>query len=236
MVTNQFKAQFQMKLWRNYSLISNSWNKGTSESLSQKVMGRVRPDEPLKNKIEFAQRKLQSQIIKLEGIDIKLQRKHDVIFEKIVNAQKSHNNSYAKAYANELFQLRKMKSMVSGAKLSMEQVQLRLGTVSELGDVVVTLSPAMSLIKGLSSSLSGIMPEANASMQDLSQILGDVLTGSSVNDSGMMNAGISENPDTLAILEEAHSIIEGQTKVIIPEVPNNLKNEIVQRRHSDVLI
>jgi division protein CdvB (Snf7/Vps24/ESCRT-III family) len=225
-----------MKSWRNYSLISNSWNKGTSESLSQKVMGRVRPDEPLKNKIEFAQRKLQSQITKLEGINIKLQSKHDVIFEKIVNAQKSNNNAYAKAYAIELTQLRKMKNMVSGAKLSMEQVQLRLGTVSELGDVVVTLSPAMSLIKGLSSSLSGIMPEANASMQDLSQILGDVLTGSSVNDTGMMNAGISENPETLAILEEAHSVIEGQTKTIIPEVPDNLKHDIVQRRRSDVLI
>jgi hypothetical protein len=94
----------------------------------------------------------------------------------------------------------------------------------------------MSLIKGLSSSLSGIMPEANASMQDLSQILGDVLAGSSVSDSGMMNAGISENQDTLAILEEAHSVIEGQTKIIIPEVPNNLKHEIVQRQHSDILI
>ena len=163
-------------------------------------MGKVRPDEPLKNRIEFAQGKLQSQISKLEGINIKLQRKHDIIFEKIVNAQKSHHNCYAKAYANELTQLRKMKNMVSGAKLSMEQVQIRLGTVSELGDVVVTLSPAMSLIKGLSSSLSGIMPEANASMQDLSQILGDVLTGSSVNDSGMMDGGVSENPDTLAIL------------------------------------
>ena len=50
---------------RNYSLISNSWSKGTSESLSQKVMGKVRPDEPLKNKLEFAQTKLQSQITKL---------------------------------------------------------------------------------------------------------------------------------------------------------------------------
>ena len=79
-------------------------------------------------------------------------------------------------------------------------------------------------------------PEANASMQDLSQILGDVLTGSSVNDSGMMDGGVSENPDTLAILEEAHSVIEGQTKTIIPEVPDNLKHQIVQRRHSDVLI
>ena len=199
-------------------------------------MGKVRPDEPLKNRIEFAQGKLQSQITKLDGINTKLQRKHDIIFEKIVNAQKSHNNGYAKAYANELTQLRKMKNMISGAKLSMEQVQIRLGTVSELGDVVVTLSPAMSLIKGLSSSLSGIMPEANASMQDLSQILGDVLTGSSVNDSGMMDGGVSENPDTLAILEEAHSVIEGQTKTIIPEVPDNLKHQIVQKRHSDVLI
>ena len=199
-------------------------------------MGKVRPDEPLKNKIEFAQRKLQSQISKLEGINIKLQRKHDSIFEKIVNAQKTHNNGYAKAYANELAQVRKMKNMVSGAKLSMEQVQLRLSTVSELGDVVVTLSPAMSLIKGLSSSLSGIMPEANASMNDLSSILGDVLSGSAVNDAGIMDAGVSDNADTMAILEEAHSVIEGQTKVSIPEVPDNLKHEIVQRRTAGTLI
>jgi division protein CdvB (Snf7/Vps24/ESCRT-III family) len=225
-----------MNPWRNYSLISNSWNKGSGESLSQKVMGKVRPDEPLKNKIEFAQRKLQSQITKLEGINIKLQRKHDSIFEKIVNAQKSHNNGYAKAYALELGQVRKMKNMVSGAKLSMEQVQLRLSTVSELGDVVVTLSPAMSLIKGLSSSLSGVMPEANASMQDLSQILGDVLTGSAVNDAGIMDAGVAENQESLSILEEAHAVIEGRTQVSIPEVPDSLKHEIIQRRHSDVLI
>jgi len=217
-------------------LISNSWNKGTEESLSQKIMGKVRPDEPLKNKIEFAQRKLQAQITKLEGINIKLQRKHDSIFEKIVNAQKSHQNGYAKAYASELSQLRKMKNMVNGAKLSMEQVQLRLGTVSELGDVVVTLSPAMSLIKGLSSSLSGIMPEANASMQDLSQILGDVMTGSSVSGNGMMDAGISEDPDTLAILEEAHSVIEGHTKTSIPEIPESLKHDIIQRRPADILL
>jgi division protein CdvB (Snf7/Vps24/ESCRT-III family) len=217
-------------------LISNSWNKGSGESLSQKVMGKVRPDEPLKNKIEFAQRKLQSQISKLEGINIKLQRKHDSIFEKIVNAQKTHNNGYAKAYANELAQVRKMKNMVSGAKLSMEQVQLRLSTVSELGDVVVTLSPAMSLIKGLSSSLSGIMPEANASMNDLSSILGDVLSGSAVNDAGVMDSGVSDNADTMAILEEAHSVIEGQTKVSIPEVPDSLKHDIVQRRSTGTLI
>jgi len=216
-------------------MISNSWNKTEGESISQKVIGKVKPDEPLKNKIDFAQKKLQFQISKLEGINDKLGKKHDAIFEKIVNAQRNNKNSYAQAYAGELAQVRKMKNMVSGAKLSMEQVKLRLDTVSELGDVVVTLSPCMSIIKGLAPSLNGIMPEANASMQDLSSILGDVMSGSSVSMGDSMNVGSETNADTLAILEEAHNVIAGQTKQSIPDIPNDLKQQIVDKR-PDILI
>ncbi|AFS80783.1 SNF7 protein [Candidatus Nitrosopumilus koreensis AR1] len=216
-------------------MLSNSWNKTQGESISQKVMGKVRPDEPLKNKIDYAQKKLQFQISKLEGINEKLKAKHDQIFEKIVNAQKNNKNAYAQAYAGELAQVRKMKNMVSGAKLSMEQVKLRLDTVSELGDVVVTLSPCMSIIKGLAPSLNGIMPEANASMQDLSSILGDVMSGSSVELGDTMNVGTATNADTLAILEEAQGIIAGQTKASIPDVPDSLKQQIVEKK-SDIFI
>jgi division protein CdvB (Snf7/Vps24/ESCRT-III family) len=216
-------------------MISNSWNKTEGESISQKVIGKVKPDEPIKNKINYAQKKLQFQISKLEGINAKLQKKHDAIFEKIVNAQRNNKPTYAQAYAGELTQVRKMKNMVGGAKLSMEQVKLRLDTVSELGDVVVTLSPCMSIIKGLSPSLSGIMPEANASMQDLSEILGDVMAGSSVGDTDNMNVSTAASADTLAILEEAHSVIAGQAQTAIPDVPDNLKRQIVQK-DSDIFI
>ena len=216
-------------------MISNSWNKTEGESISQKVIGKVKPEEPIKNKIDYAQKKLQFQISKLDSINQKLQKKHDTIFEKIVNAQRNNKPSYAQAYAGELTQVRKMKNMVGGAKLSMEQVKLRLDTVSELGDVVVTLSPCMSIIKGLSPSLSGIMPEANASMQDLSEILGDVMAGSTVGDADNMNVSTVASADTLAILEEAHSVIAGQTQSAIPDVPENLKRQIVQR-DSDVFI
>ncbi len=216
-------------------MISNSWNKTEGSSISQKVIDRVKPDEPLKNKIDFAQKKLQFQISKLDGINQKLGKKHDVIFEKIVNAQRNNKNSYAQAYAGELAQVRKMKNMVSGAKLSMEQVKLRLDTVSELGDVVVTLSPCMSIIKGLAPSLNGIMPEANASMQDLSSILGDVMSGSSMGITNDMNVSQETNADTLAILEEAHSVIAGQTKSSIPDIPDNLKQQTNNKR-SDILI
>ena len=216
-------------------MISDSWNKTDGESISQKVIGKVKPEEPIKNKINFAQKKLQFQISKLEGINEKLKKKHDAIFEKIVNAQRNNKPSYAQAYAGELTQVRKMKNMVSGAKLSMEQVKLRLDTVSELGDVVVTLSPCMAIIKGLSPSLSGIMPEANASMQDLSQILGDVMSGSSVDVADNMNVDTTANADTLAILEEAHSVIAGQTQTAIPDVPDTLKRQIVERK-SDIFV
>jgi division protein CdvB (Snf7/Vps24/ESCRT-III family) len=216
-------------------MLSNSWNKAEGESISQKVMGKVKPDEPLKNRIDFAQKKLEGQILKLSGINEKLQTKHDTIFEKIVNAQKNNKPAYAQAYAGELTQIRKMKNMVSGAKLSMEQVKLRLSTVSELGDVVVTLSPCMSIIKGLAPSLSGLIPEANASMQDLSQILGEVMSGSSVGMDDNFSATTETNSDTLAILEEAHNVIAGQTKSSIPEVPSELKQRVAERK-SDIFI
>lgn len=39
-------------------MLSNSWNNTGGESISQKVMGKVKPDEPLKNKIDFATKKI----------------------------------------------------------------------------------------------------------------------------------------------------------------------------------
>ena len=209
------------------------WNSSKNGvNLSQKVLDKVKPDTPLKNKIDLAQNKLNLQITKLDSIHEKLQKKHDVVFNKIVDAQKTNNSAYAKAYAIELTEIRKMNNMVGGAKLAMEQIQLRLNTVSELGDVVVTLSPCMSVIKGLSTSLGGIMPEANASMQDLSKMLGDVLSGSAVGGHDLVSADENSNAETLAILEEAHAVIEGQTKESLPDLPDNLKHDIIQKREA----
>ena len=216
-------------------MISSSWDKVVGDNITQKVISKVRPEEPIKNKIDFAQKKLETQIFKLEGINEKLQKKHDMIFDRIVHAQRNNKNSYAQAYAGELAQVRKMKNMVSGAKLSMEQIKLRLSTVSELGDVVVTLSPCMAIIRGLAPSLRGIMPDANASMQDLSQILGDVMSSSSLNMGDTLSVGAEANSDTLAILEEAHNVIAGQTKSTIPDIPDSLKEQIIEKR-SNILI
>tara|TARA_B100001750_G_C15341040_1_gene512261 strand:- start:184 stop:840 length:657 start_codon:yes stop_codon:yes gene_type:complete len=211
---------------------TDKWNAlKNNEKLTQAFMGKVKPDAPLKNRLDAAQKKLQLQISKLSEIDTKLQQKNDAIFEKIVSAKKSNDEDYARIYANELSEIRKHKQMVGNAKLSMEQIQIRLNTVSELGDVVVTLSPCMSLIKGLSSSLGGMMPTMSDSMQDLSTMLGDIVTGSSITHDGSIGQINTTSSDAISILEEAQSIVEGNTRQIMPEPPSTTTIEsILQER------
>ena len=211
---------------------SDKWNAlKNNEKLSQAFMGRVKPEAPLKNRLDTAQKKLQLQIARLTEIDTKLQQKNNMFFEKIVDSKKTNNETYAKVYANELAESRKHQKMVNNAKLSMEQIQIRLNTVSELGDVVVTLSPCMSLIKGLSTSLGGMMPSVSDSMQDLSNMLGDIVTGSSITHDGSLGQIESTNSDAQSILEEAQSIVEGQARQSMPEPPSTTTiDTILQER------
>ena len=213
---------------------SEKWNiLKNKETLSQKFMGTVKPEAPLKHRLDVAQKKLQLQISKLGETEQKLKQKDTMFMDKIVEATKANNQPYAKMYANELAEIRKTNKTVSNAKLSMEQVQIRLNTVSELGDVVVTLSPCMSLIKGLSTSLGGMMPEVADSMQDLSSMLGDIVTGSTFTHEGTMGEFTTSNGDAQSILDEAQAMVEGQTRQNMPEPPiNNSIEDILKEREA----
>jgi len=199
-------------------------------NLSQKVLDKVKPETSLKNRIVFAEKKLQIQISRLDGTHQKLQQNHDHVFQKLVAAQKIGNEPRAKAYALEVQEIRKVRKVIGDAKLAMEQIKLRLNTVSELGDVVVTLSPCMSLIKGLAPSISGFVPEINTSMNELSNMLGNMITDSSLKTESIMESN-QDNADTRAILEEVHAVLEGETKTNMPEPPSsNTSNTILKEK------
>ena len=203
---------------KNWRGVKNSIN------LSQKFLDKIKPEAALKNRINDAEKKMECQILRLSQVQNKLKQNNDHIFKKIVEAKLARNESRARTYAIELQEIRKVKNKIAGAKLAMEQIKLRLGTVSELGDIVITLSPCMSLIKGLAPSISGLIPQMNASMQDLPNMLEDLLTDSSLSPEQMMPS-YQGNADTDAILQEAHNVLEGRTITTIPEPPTTpLKN------------
>ena len=211
--------------------LTKNWNNiKSSINLSQKVLDKVKPETSLKNRISFAEKKLQIQITRLDETHQKLQKNHEHVFQKIVTAQKTGNKSRAKAYALEVQEIRKVRKVIGEAKLAMEQIKLRLNTVSELGDVVVTLSPCMSLIKGLAPSISGFVPEINTSMNELSNMLGNMITDSSLKTESIMESN-QDNADTRSILEEVHAVLESETETNIPEPPSpSTSNTILKEK------
>jgi division protein CdvB (Snf7/Vps24/ESCRT-III family) len=206
----------------NKRWVKPTTNEGVANKLLEnKFMDNIKSTVPLKPKIEDAQKKLQLQISKLDGISNKMHEKDHLIFKRIVYAMQNHDSQYAKVLSNELSQIRKMNKMVSSAKLAMEQIQLRLNTITELGDVVVTLSPAMSVIKGIQGGLSSMMPEADQSFGQISDLLSSIMNDSSqipnteISGTGM----ISE--DSMKILEEASMVVEQSMKDKFPDLPSS---------------
>ena len=197
------------------------WNNNAqSESIRDKLREVTQSQTPLKPRIEEAQRKLQIQISKLDAISSKMQEKDKVIFNRIVNAMQNHDSHYAKVLSGELSQIRRTNKMVNSAKLAFEQIQLRLNTMTELGDVVVTLSPAMSVIKGIQSGLKTMLPEADQSFGQISELLGGIMSGSSqipTTEIGSRDLTFSE--EAIKIMEEASAIVEEDTRDKFPDLP-----------------
>jgi division protein CdvB (Snf7/Vps24/ESCRT-III family) len=219
-------------LIRKMGYIGKNWREvKNSIKLSEKFLSKVKPETALKNKIDGAGKKMEEQILRLEQAHNKLKQNHERIFKKIVEAKLTRNESKARTYATELTEIRKVRDRIDNAKLSMEQIKERLSTVSELGDIVVTLSPCMSLIKGLAPSISTLMPQMHSSMENLTSTLGDMITDSSLTQESMTPA-YQGNDETEAILKEAHDVLEGRTLSNIPEPPTTVPENFSKEKES----
>ena len=218
--------------------LSKKWNDSQSESssMTNKLFDRLKPQDPLKPRIEEAHNKLQMQVSKLENISSKLQEKDRLIFNRVVNSLQNHDSHYAKILSNELSQVRKMTKMVDSAKIAFEQIQLRLNTMTELGDVVVTLSPAMSVIKGIQGGLSSMIPQADQSFGQISDLLGNIMsesgqiTATAAAGPELTNTGLNE--EAMKILEEASAMIEENTKSKFPDLPFSEENDRIKSSSS----
>ena len=197
------------------------WNNNAqSESIRDKLREVTQSQTPLKPRIEEAQRKLQIQISKLDTISSKMQEKDKIIFSRIVNAMQNHDSHYAKVLSGELSQIRRTNKMVNSAKLAFEQIQLRLNTMTELGDVVVTLSPAMSVIKGIQGGLKTMLPEADQSFGQISELLGGIMSGSSqIPTAEIGSKDLTFDEEAIKIIEEASAIVEEDTRDKFPDLP-----------------
>ena len=188
------------------------------QSITKKIREAVRPPGPLKPRLDRAIRRIEVQIQKLDRASERFSQRDKSIFAKIVEAYTQHDMARANILANELAEIRKMEKMIMHAKLALEQIVLRLSTVSELGDIVTTLAPAVSVLRSVRGGMAMIFPEAERELGEIGDLLNGIIieagqtTGSTINFE-------AANEDAQKILNEAATVAEQRIKEKLPELP-----------------
>ena len=198
---------------------SKTWAQQETAGMAAKFRDTVKPQGALKPRIQNAVNKLQVQTTKMDTMLTKLDQRDQQLFKRVVTSVQQHDTSASKVLSNELAEIRKVKKMLGGARMSLEQVQLRLSTIHDLGDAMVAIGPAMNTMRGLQSSLGKFMPEADSELNSMTQTLNGLMTDSLSGDAFNMESDVS-NEETEKILQEASAVAEQQTGDKFPSVPS----------------
>ena len=196
-----------------------NWARQETASVADKLRDSVKPQGALKPRIQTAVNKLQLQISKMDSMLNKLHERDAQLFKRIVAAMQQHDTSASRVLSNELAEIRKVTKMLGNARMALEQVQLRLTTIHDLGDAMVAIGPAMSTMKGLKSSLGRFMPEADAELNAMTQTLSGLMMDSLAGDAFNVGSDVSSE-ETEKILQEASAVAEQQIGDRFPSVPS----------------
>lgn len=193
-------------------------NKREGESFVNAIRETVQPQPPLKPRLDFAVRKLDMQISKLDQANERFTQKDKALFAKLVNAYTQHDTAHANIYATELAEIRKMSKLIMNAKLALDQVSLRIKTVSELGDVVSALGPCVGVLRSVATGMCGVLPEAENELGEIGNLLSGLMFEAGTS-SGMSLNFNSMNEDTSKILAEAAIVAEQKVSANFPDLP-----------------
>jgi len=181
----------------------------------------VRTPPSLKVQIEEANRQVRTLIAQLDSAVNRIKQRDATIFRQVVHSLGQHDNQHAIVYANELSEVRRMGKMVTQAQLALEQISLRLGTITDLGEIATTLAPAVTVIKNMKTSLQMVLPEADREIGEISGLLSSVLIDAGTTGGISLNFDAA-NEEAQRVLNEASEVAEERMKASFPDIPLTL--------------
>src|SRR3990170_1098684 len=143
--------------------------KRDDQPFTNRIKDAVSPPGPLKPRLDFAVRRIELQVQKLDQATDRFTQRDKAIFARIVDAYTKHDSARANVFANELAEVRKMERLIINARLALEQIVLRLRTVSEIGNM-------LSGIMIEAGQGSGMTLNFDAVNEDASKILTEAAT------------------------------------------------------------
>jgi len=178
----------------------------------------LRPQAPLRSRLEFAVRKIEGQSQRIEGTISRLKDRDRSLFSKVVDAYSKHDTQRANAFANELAEIRKTASFMMNAKLALERVILRLRTVTEIGNAAAILAPAAKVLQSIGKGIAGVLPNAELELGAVANLLNEIIIEAGQT-TGMGFDFEAAGEDAQKILNEAAIVAEQRMKERFPELP-----------------
>ncbi|BFH74295.1 cell division protein CdvB1/B2 [Sulfurisphaera javensis] len=197
-----------------------NWSGDKKEpSVAEKVKSLFKPQQPLRYRLVMAHYRLKTTISRLDVYISKLQERDRTLFEKVVEAQMNKDTARAAMYANEIAEIRKVTKQLLTTQIALEQVELRLETITELGDVFTSLIPVLGVVRELRQAMKGVMPELSVELAELEEGLQEVV----IEAGEFTGSGIDytiTSPEAKKILEEASAVAEQRMKEKFPSLPS----------------
>ncbi len=159
---------------------------------------------------------ISNQITKLNKLSKKFDMM-DIDFKKqIVQNIKVGNNVRAKALANELVNIHRIKQTTRNMVMSLEVIALRSSIIGEFAVIINTLNPTIDLIKDIEKDISTVIPRANEMLNDVTNASSEILNYN-VNPEVKMTIPVDD--DALKILSEVEQNVEEETRQKLPDIP-----------------
>jgi division protein CdvB (Snf7/Vps24/ESCRT-III family) len=179
--------------------------------------------QQFKSDIVNASLVVNTQLTRLRMLDKKFSAMDtDLRYQMAVNI-KSGNNARAKAFANELSNIRRVKRTTQNMSLALEVVVIRFSTINEFTMILETVNPTIEMIKDIQKDISKAVPTANEVLSEMTSIASDVLVNSNIS-SDVNKISTPMSTDALSILNEVEGRLEDEAKAKLPEIPTTIHN------------
>lgn len=178
----------------------------------------------LKSKLDNANTVVNNQLAKLRMLDNRFTTLDTDLRNKVIVNIKNGDNLRAKALANELANIRKIKNTTQKLLLSLEVIVIRFSTISEFAEVLDTINPMIETIKEVKDDIRNTVPVATNIISEMSTLTSDVLIQSNTN-LNFDPISVPVNSDAIEILNEVQNIMEEETKLKLPDIPNSIPNK-----------
>lgn len=178
----------------------------------------MKPEE-FKEKLSTSLTALSTHVHRLENKYRELEARGKEYFERCVDALVMGDEAHAKLYADEIAELRRLAKIILNSKLILEQVKIRLESLTELSEVIGLASSLKGIIGRVVGEVGKIAPEAASSLEDLSKQIDNFMTTSSseITDSPIAVPELSD--EASKIFEDAKKIVAMKLRESFPDVP-----------------